>query len=192
MRRPLLLLLVLAVAPSLYAIEPSTAPVKGDRVGVLPIDARYSTLRGVSSLLPKYIAQEMRRAGFDAHVLRRDRDEIDSKTGRDDFYVEVVEAESEGDGFGGIGAVSSNGVGVEVDVVAAHVAAEVRLYDAEMQLIDTYELAASAVSPTISGIGVGGRDGFLFLSLPWFSHYPHRLAAHELAKNAVRKMTTTE
>jgi hypothetical protein len=53
------------------------------------------------------------------------------------------------------------------------------------------KLDAHAVTPTISSIGIGGRDGFLSFELPFMRRAPYRIAAHQIARDAAAQIAST-
>ena len=164
-------------------------PLPGDRIGVMPIRGeRHSFGRSVADALPSYLVSELRRAGYDAHRVDRPERSPRNRDEVDDFYIELSFADVDGGDYGGVG-VGHDHVGAEVSVVAAHLSVDVRIYDAASdRLVDSLELDATAVTPMLTGVGVGGRDGYLFLSLPFFERIPYRVAAKKIARAAAREV----
>jgi hypothetical protein len=182
---PLILFAFLAPATA-AAIE--IRPMPGDRIGVMPIRGeRHAFSRSIADALPSYLVTELRRAGYDAHRVDRPQRSHNSEE-HDDFYIELSFADVDGGDYGGVG-VGHDHVGAEVSVVAAHLSVDVRIYDAGSdRLVDSLELDATAVTPTVTGVGVGGRDGYLFLSLPFFEKIPYRVAAKKIARAAANEL----
>lgn len=184
-------LVCLLVAPA-TATAINLGPVPGDRIAVL--DAPRERSRNdwsVATALPGYLVQELRRAGYDAYRTRSSFEQFERSGERraaDDFFVEIGYSRSDAGSYGGVGVGGWHG-GAEVAVVSARLRAEIRIYSArDMHLVETLELEQSALAPTITGVGVGGRDGYFFLTLPFFERMPYRAAAKKIAREAARRL----
>lgn len=164
------------------------------RIGVLNGGREHRAMsrsdRAAADLLPRYLSDELRRSGFDAHLVNATVDELQSgrTPSRDDYYLETVVDDGYGVNAGGIG-VGTGSVGAEVSVVAAHMRVELRLYDARtFEVVRTLNVSGDAVAPAITGVGIGDWRSYLFLSLPVFRQAPYRLAAHAIARDAAAKI----
>lgn len=188
--------MLLAALP-LCAVE--QAPRRGDRVAVLTSPVGGGALRvdaRIRTALPKYLASALKKSGYDARVtpmtLMELQDRSDRESGRDDYYLEVMYADTDGQSWGGVDTgtvIGSTGVGAEISVIEAHVVAEIRVYDgATLEMIDSFTLEASAVAPAITGVGVGDRHGYLFFSLPILAPRPYHTAARRIADAAATRL----
>jgi hypothetical protein len=190
-----------ALALFLVATAPAAAvdlrPMRGDRFAVLAVPAEGSERLGeVSELVARAIRKELERKGFQTVVLPRSVDQMVADGIADAvdaaWVVEITYSDGDARSWGGIGTGGEIGdvdVGGEISVVTAALHAELRFYDARtLELIDTYELDSRATSPTISGIGLGGRHSWLWVSLPWMQRHPYSRAAGALAREAVSRI----
>lgn len=184
---------LLLAASAASAIQ--TGPVRGARIGILetPQRSSYGVDGAVQRALPRYLQYELQRAGYSTRLVRRTLDELrDSETTGDDFYVEVAYGNADGGPIIEIGTgdvIGSTGVGAEVSVVAASVDAEVRIYDARtLDLVNSFVLRSSNVSPVLSGVSLGGYHGFLAFEIPFFRNEPFRRAARDIAHQAVSRI----
>jgi hypothetical protein len=193
MRSLVLSALLLCTASPLFALDESLAA--GTRIGIITDLTASHASRGAEratvNLLPKYLATELRRAGYDAHVVNASLDELSSGRipNRDDYVLEIAVNDGYGDNVGGVG-VGGRAVGAEVSVVTAHLSVELRLYGGEnLELMRTFELGASSVSPAVTGVGVGDWRSWLFVQIPIVAQAPYRLAAHAIARDAAKKIS---
>jgi len=141
--------------------------------------------QSVANTVQNALRRELRSLGFDAFDTRATFDSILRSGPVDaDFYVEVVSADAAGRPLGGIG-VGSGDLAVEVGVLVARVAAEVRLYDARtLKLVERYELQKKSTAVVPTGIGIGGRSIWASIFIP-FAHYgQYRAAARDVAHQA--------
>jgi len=189
-RLPLFLLLVFALVPPVYAL----GPARGDRIGILDTDEQYAgrVERMIAAAMPRILVEELRRVGFDARLLTSTVEEFPAHTSEYDFLVEVVFEQAEAGYGGGVGAgvpVGAVAVGAEVSMAYAAIDARVNLYDAESRsLLKTFRVQARTASPTVTGVGVGHREGFLFVHLPLRARYPHKRVARAVARDAAARI----
>lgn len=187
--RRLFLLLFLSAQP-LWALHPA----RGDRVGILETSERHRGRieRAISAEMPRALRDELRRAGFDARLMTRTREEVGPGGDEFDFLVEIVYYDAEAGYYGGVGAgvpVGSVAVGAEVSMAYAQVDARLILYDGEtVQLLRSFDLQARATSPAVTGVGIGHREGFLFVHLPLLRNAPHRKVTRALARSAAAQI----
>ena len=179
------LILMFLLVPSAWAVGPS-------RIGILAggelneNNAEASIRRN----LPRIMVEELRRSGLDARLLVQTLEDV--KPGEDyDILVDVRFADADTEVSGGIGAgipVGSVHVGAEVGMSHSRAAVEVVLYDGRtLEHLRTLEFQAASSSPTLTGLGVGGRNGFLFLRLP-FRGSPERRVTRQLARSAAAQI----
>src|SRR5512141_2060993 len=169
MKRGILLLVALLVAFPLLAFDAGKRPLSG--IGVISArgDARYPGARAVRDVLPRYLVDELRHRGFEARELRASmRDLEDSPAERTSRYiVEIAYNDVAGGPVAAVetgGVIGDSGIGGEVSVIVADVAAELRVYDGDtLQLIDTSNLSSRRTAPALTAIGIGGRHAGLYL-----------------------------
>jgi hypothetical protein len=186
------------VAPSLLLVFATTmlgfAPSRGNRIGVLQTSDRHRgrAERALTGDIPRVLRDELRRAGVDASVLTRSYDEIGPEESFD-YLVEVIFEDVDAGYTGGVSAgvpVGDVGVGAEVAMAYARVDARVMVYDGRtMEVVRNFNIHAFTNSPAVTGIGIGGRDGFLFVRLPLRARAPYRRITRELARNAASQIT---
>src|SRR5438067_3612385 len=122
------LLTAFAITVPAFALTQSPRP--GDRIGVLRMSDGYS--RGAEEAVAKTVQADLRRElrdlGFDAYDARLTFDELSRHSlPPAEYFVEIISSRS-ANPVGGAG-VGVRAVSVEVGVVVAQVAAEVRVYD---------------------------------------------------------------
>jgi hypothetical protein len=160
---------------------------RGDRVGVVrPFGADGEFESGVAVWVSRHLQRELKERGIDAVDTRLTLDELRRDGARDDadYYIEVVRSDADARAVGGVG-VGNYNVGVDVSVVVARVAAELRLYDGHtLELLDTYDMnhRSTAVLPT--SVGIGGRHAGLWVALPFIQAARYRAAARAVAEDA--------
>jgi hypothetical protein len=192
MRRFVLAATLVLSATAAFALDETLAT--GTRIGIITDSgasrASRNAERATVNLLPKYLSTDLRRAGYDAHVLNATYDELHDGDlpVNDDYLLEIALTEGHGENYGGVG-VGHRAVGAEVSIVSAHLGVELRVYDAHtFELMRTFELDATSVTPAITGVGVGDWRSWLFVQLPIFSQAPYRVAAHAIARDAAKKI----
>lgn len=186
------------LAPSLLILFATTmlgfAPSRGNRIGVLQTSDRHGgrVERALAGDIPRALRDELRRAGVDARVLTRTWDEIGSEDSFD-YLVEVIFEDVEAGYTGGVSAgvpIGDVGVGAEVSMVYARVDARVVVYDGQSRdVVREFAVHAFTNSPAVTGVGIGGRDGFLFVRLPLRARAPYRRITRDLAREAAFQIT---
>jgi hypothetical protein len=187
MKRALFLLLVAAPAFALTTTKPLT---HGDRIAVLRIsdDFAQDVERDVASTLQKALRKELRARGFDAYETDLTFEDARREPAAADYYIEIVSGRSADREFGGIGAAVGHAV-VDVSIVTARVAAELRLYDAKtMELIDRYDLARHKTAIVPTGVGIGTRAVWAYVALPFINHAQYRAATRAIARDAAERI----
>lgn len=188
MKRLALSLLIVLTAASAFALDTAK---RGNRIGVLVTRDRYEkgAEAAMAASIGKYLCEELQKAGFDAFLTNVTYDDLSRNvTTAADYYVEVASSDTSGGAPGGVG-VGSGPVAVDISVVVAHVAAEVRLYDGRsLELIRSFELHQSkkGIAPTSISIGGGGIWGWF--SIPITEVVQFRRAARSIAKDAATQV----
>jgi hypothetical protein len=188
MKRLSISLLLVLVAGSALAFDTTK---RGTRIGVLTAPGRYEAgaETALSASIGKYLREELQKSGFDAFQTNVTYDELSrNATVNADYYIEVTSSDSTAGSPGGIGVGTSN-VGVDISVVVARVAAEVRLYDGRtLELVRRFELTRSkkGIAPTSISIGAPGLFGWLATPINEIGQF--RRAAHEIAREAASQV----
>lgn len=161
--------------------------VAGDRIAVLVVqeDGARLTHDDLGELIGRVTARRLEKEGFATVLLPRSADELVADGLKDAvgaaWILEIAWSDGRARTWGGI-AGGTEGVGAEVGVVTAHLAAEIRLYDARtLEMVDRFEVDSRATTPALTGIGVGGRWSWLWASLPWGNRQVYGRAAGALA-----------
>lgn len=184
------LLLALALAPSVFALRPA----RGDRVGVIDAEEQSGgrAERMIAEALPQMLVEELRRAGLEARRVTGRVDEMRPGLSGCDFLVEVVFERADAGYGGGVGAgvpVGSVAVGAEVSMAYAAIDARVNVYEAKsLTLLKSFDIQARTVSPSVTGVGIGHREGFLLVHLPLRARYPHKRVARAVARDAAARI----
>lgn len=185
MKRGLLLLLIALPAFGL------TKPIaRGDRIAVLRISDEFAhdVERNVAATLQKELRRELQARGFEAFDAEMTFEEARGEAPAADYYVEIVSGRTADREAGGIGA-AVGAVGVDIGIMTARVAAELRLYDAKtMEMIDRFELAKRNTAVVPTGVGIGRRSVWAYIALPFIQHAQHRSALHAIARDAAERI----
>ena len=188
MKRAVLALLLVTAATSALAFDSAK---RGNRIGVLITSERYAQgpERAMAAEIGKYLRDELQKGGFDAFLMNVTYDQLSrNATEAADYYVEVTSSESSSGAKGGVG-VDAGPVGVDISLVVAHVAAEVRLYDGRsLELIRRFELHQSKKGIAPTSIGIGGGNIFGWIAIPIADLVQFRRAAHAVAKDAATQV----
>lgn len=174
---PVLLLLV-AVSSSAFDTK-RTGPV---RVGILSLGAQRAEEKMARSV-ENNLVRELQKRGYVAEITRKTLEEQRDASGGYDVLVEVLPSRVHDDAIGGVAAGDRN-VGVEVGVVVSEGEAAIRTYDGHsFEQLDEKVITKtrSTVAPT--AIGIGGRHGGLWISLPIF-HGSRSSMAESIADSA--------
>lgn len=180
-----LLLPLLLVSAALPAAAIQTRPMKGDRIAI--VVAERSRDDRIPAYVARHLVDELRDAGFDAHRVASslERYENDQERSADHYVIEIEDAFSDRAEWGGVG-VGRRRAGAEVSIVSSRLSARVRVYDAaSLVLVDEFTVSRTITRPALTGIGVGGRDGFLFFSLPVMYRTGYGAVARKLAAEIV-------
>lgn len=181
------LLICLAATP-LFALTPLT---KGNRIGVLrsaenfAYGAEQTVARNIGSDLRSELASRGFHA-FDAQATLQDLQRGGAAPA--DYYIEIVSSNAAQHPVGAVAA----GVGpavVDVGIVVARVAAEMRLYDGRtLALLDRYDLRKTSTSIVPTSLGLGTRSLWGYFMLPFVQRQQYRAAAHEVAAQAADRI----
>jgi hypothetical protein len=187
MKRLALLLLSLAAALPLFAFnkdpEHARIGIVMSRAGEGWGDERFSRQ------LEERIARELVKRGYHVEQTRSTlEDEAEAKEQRYDLYVEISAASAHHDAVGGVG-VGDDHVAAEVSVVHSSASAVVRLYDgASLETMETNEIEKSATGVAPTAISIGGRDGGLWIALPFIRYTRQRALLQSMAEEAASQI----
>jgi len=182
---------ILAFAMTVPAFALTLSPRPGDRIGVLRMSDRYA--HGAEMTVAKTVQSDLRRElrdlGFDAYDARLTYDELTHHAlPAAEYFVEIISSHSAGAPMGGAN-VGAGAVDVEVGVVVAEVAAEVRVYDGRtLDPIAHFDLRNSKSSIVPMAIGLGGHWSWAYVALPFMQYGRYRAAAHEVARQAAERI----
>lgn len=176
-----LLIAMLLIAPSGVAFAFDNArPVT--RVGVL---------RGLHEMQDDVAAalrNELRARGIDAFDAVRTYDEaIRDGVPVADYYVEVMSAEASSVDHGGVG-VGTRHAGVSIGVLVSRVVAELRVYDADMELLESRDLRKRNTAVVPTSIGVGGGSLFAYIALPYIERAQIRRVVRAAGRAAAEEV----
>jgi hypothetical protein len=167
MKRLLATLCLTLVATSAFAFDSTR---RTDRIAVL------RGMHDAQIAMGDALRRELRTRGFDA--FESDDRDVDA-----DYYVELVAVEPSTVDYGGIG-VSGRHADIEVGVVVSRVLAELRVYDARMELIASENLSKRKTSFMPTSVGIGGGALYAVLALPFLERAQHRSVARAAARDA--------
>jgi hypothetical protein len=184
------LALILGFAITVPAFALTQSPLPGDRIGVLRMSDRYThgAEQAVAKMVQTELRRELRDHGFDAYDARLTYDELSRHSlPAAEYFVEIISSHS-GNPVGGAG-VGSRAVSVEVGVVVAEVAAQVRVYDGRtLNQIAQFDLHKNTTAVLPMGIGLGGRFAWAYFALPFMQYGQYRIAAHAVARQAAERI----
>lgn len=182
-------ILFLVAASPLAAVD--LGPVAGDRIAILavPRDDGRRMNDDLSDLIARVTARRLEKEGFATVVLPRSVDEFVEDGLREavdaTWIVEIEWSDGRAHTWGAGGAAGEVGGGVvggDVAIVTAWLSADVNFYDARsLEMLDRFQLDSRATTPTLNGLGVGGRWSWLWVALPWGQRLPYSRAAGALA-----------
>ena len=183
MRMRRLALLCLLALPAFGLTKP-LAP--GVRIGVIRMPDEYESL---TRTIERNLCQELQARGFQSFDTGMTYDEMQRRgVPNADYYVEIGSSDAAGNTVGGVG-TGIGSVFVDIAVIRAHVAAEVRLYDGRtLELVDRYDLRGSHTAAVPAGVGIGTRWLFASVALPFVRHAQYRAAAREIARDAADRI----
>jgi len=143
----------------------------------------------VANTVQSDLRRELRALGFDAFDARVTYEQLMRQSSPNaDFFVEVVSSHAVNHPRGGVG-VAASGVAVDVGLVVAQVAAEVRVYDGRtMNEIAHFDLQKDNSAFLPMSIGIGGRWLWGYFALPFVQYGQYRAAAHEVARMAALRI----
>lgn len=185
------LIFLLAAAFATQAFGLTGTPRPGSRIGVLRFSSHfeYRNERTVASIVQSDLRRDLRDLNFDAFDAGVTYNELLRRgPGGADYYVEVVSSDASGRPVGAVGA-AINEVAVEVGVVVAHVAAEVRLYDGRtLNMLESYDLYKGSTAVVPTAIGIGRPSIWAAIMLPFVQYGQYRSAAHDVAHQAALRI----
>ena len=189
MKRLLLVGLLLAACVPAFAFD--TTP-HAQRIAVL----RYANhLEGarepfVADDVLRGITAELRHRGFDAYQSDATIDDVAERGEDADYLVEIRAAGDSSTDFGDIG-IGAGHADIELSVVVARVAGELRVYDAEtLRLLVHQPVNSRSTAIVPSSIGVGGRAFYAVVAVPFVRWAQYRSVTRTAARNAASVIAT--
>ena len=163
------------------------------RIGILRPMAHYEGRResSVQELVLRSLRTELRQQGFDAFDAEMTYEDTGRRDVDADYLVEVIGGETYSDDYGGIG-IGDRNADVTLAVIASRVAGQLRIYDGHtMELLATKSISrrSSAVLPT--SIGLGGREFYAVVALPFVQWAQYRRVARGAAHDAAALVAST-
>jgi hypothetical protein len=192
---PILLAAFLAVPAFAIVTDRGPVPQAGDRIGILMMPERYA--EGSNSLIAdhvrRYLREELRGAGFDAYDAGRTYDDLDRRDPQNaDYYIEIVGADGDSREHD-LGGIQTDHGGVEIGLSVARVAAAIRIYDGRsLELLHTYDLHGKSRIVVPTDVNVGVRGLIAWIAVPFIEHAQFRIAAHDVARDAVHAIRKPE
>jgi hypothetical protein len=182
-------LLFCAIAVPAFGLVQTPRP--GDRIGILRMSDQYThgAEQTVANTVQSDLRRELRVLGFDAFDARVTYEELMRQPSPNaDFFVEVVSSHAVNHPRGGV-AVAAGGVAMDVGLVVARVAAEVRVCDGRtLNEIAHFDLQKDNTAFLPMAIGIGGRSLWGYFALPFVQYGQYRAAAHEVARQAALRI----
>lgn len=182
MKRALVVLLALVISLPAFAFNTRRS---GNRIGVVDslVRGEDGQWQPAVSSMQRFLRAELGRLGFDAFETRCTFDRLGEAEGAADYYVEILSDRGTEESLGGIG-IGNRRVGVEAEVTVARVAARVRVYDAALREVGTFDLHRSNTTFLPTSIGGGGRNVALWIALPFVREARYRSVLRAVAKDA--------
>jgi hypothetical protein len=162
----------------------------GNRVAVLRLSGDFApgAEDTVARTIQASLVRELKARGFDAFDARMTYEEAERRAPDADYYVEVMSSRASRQSVGGIG-VGILRVGLDVSVVIARVAAELRVYDARtLNVVDRYDLRQRQTAIIPTSVGVFGRFVWASVAIPFVQYGQYRAAANAVARDAADRI----
>jgi hypothetical protein len=182
------LLVILLASGSALALDTSH---RGNRIGILQPALRYQSHdAAMSSSIRKYLRDELRKGGFDAFDANATYDDLDRNgANAADYYIDIASSDAQSGSYGGIG-VGGDNVAVDIGLVVARVAAEVRVYNGKtLELVQRFDLGKSKRGIAPTGVGIGGSHVLAWIATPFVEMAQFRAAARDVAHDAAARVT---
>lgn len=185
MNRVLSAVLVILVAPSLFAFDPVHRT--GNRVLVLRStlgdDGQYESR--AAARVREQLIRELRDRGFDATDARMTYDQFRREGQLDaDFIVELAPGEAE-DHAVAEGGVRVPNATVDIAVVVSRVASELRVYDGRtLDVIAKRHLQSHSTTVIPTGVGAGTYRMGVFVAMPFVEYFRYRAAVNAVVDDA--------
>ncbi|HEX8171248.1 MAG TPA: hypothetical protein VF824_11970 [Thermoanaerobaculia bacterium] len=191
MKRLLLALCLIAVPAAAIAFDTTPRPerVRADRVALVRTPLRDGDAF-VHDAVRRALERELRARGFDAFDANATFDELARDDAFEaDYIVEITAGDADLRDYGGVD-VGTRAGAVSLGVVAARVAAEVRVYDGRsLRELGRQSLAKKQTAILPTGVGVGGRAWFAEVALPFVERAQLRSVAAAAAREAAAAVT---
>jgi hypothetical protein len=185
MKRLALFAVAVAVACPVFSFNPSHHT--GTRVALLqaPIDQGVEYEDRIAANVRHQLVRELRDRGFDAYDARISYADLRREQTTDaDLYVEIVSGGSYAVPTGEVGVRTSN-VAVDIGIVVARVAADLRIYDGRtLELIAKRHLRHENVTVVPTAVGAGTYRMSVWFALPVVQYLRYRSAVGDVVREA--------
>jgi hypothetical protein len=191
MRRVLsFLAIAIAVAAPAFSFDTTRRAGSAQRITLLQasIDNGYDEGR-VAARVRQQLVRELRERGFDAVDGRYSYDDL-VRGGRtdSDLYVEITPSSESVTQAGGVG-VGNRHVSVDLAVLVAHAAAELRVYDGRtLNLITKRSLHRNNVTVVPTAVGAGTHRAAVWIALPFVEYVRYRAAVGAVVDDAAAEI----
>lgn len=192
MKRLLIALSLLVVPGVALAFDPAPAAFRdGIRVGILraPDAELHRSGEQLHRTIREALRDELKSRGVDAYVDDADFEQVSRDEARGaDFYVEIV-GDADTEDYGGVG-VGGRHADVSLGVVVSRLAADVYVYEGRsLELVAKESLAKRNTALLPTGVGVGDRNIFAWVALPFIERAQARRVARAVAVDMAARVT---
>jgi hypothetical protein len=185
MRRLALFAVAIAVAYPAFSFNPSRHT--GTRVALLqePIVHGGEYEDRIAANVRHQLVRELRDRGFDAYDARISYADLRREPRADaDLYVEILPGDNYAYPTGGVGVRTSN-VAVDVGIIVARVAADLRIYDGRtLDLVAKRHLRHENVTVVPTAVGAGTYRMSVWFALPVVQYLRYRSAVADVVREA--------
>lgn len=192
MRRVLsFMAIAIAVAAPAFSFDTARRAGSAHRITLLQasIDNGYDGEDRVAARVRRQLVRELRERGFDAVDGRISYDDL-VRGGRtdSDFYVEITPSSESVTQAGGVG-VGNRHFSVDLAVLVAHAAAELRVYDGRtLNLITKRNLHRNNVTVVPTAVGAGTYRAAVWIALPFVEYVRYRAAVGAVVDDAAAEI----
>jgi hypothetical protein len=178
----------LLLAIPLFAFDETPARLSIGIVHAPDLD-RFDRDAHIQKAVRNALRDELRSRGYEAFTADATLDELAQDDGRAaDFYIEIV-GQADVEDYGGVG-VGNRHADISIGVLVSRVAADVRIYDGRtLELIATDSLSKRSTAVVPTSIGLGDRNLFAVIALPFLERAQVRSVARAAAREMASRVT---
>jgi hypothetical protein len=194
MRRVLsFLAIAIAVAAPAFSFDTTKRAGNTQRITLLraPIVNGYEGEDRFAARVRHQLVRELRERGFDAVDGGYSYDDLVNGGKADSgYYVEITPSSQSITEAGNVG-VSNRNVSVDLEVLVAHAAAELRVYDGKtLNLITTRNLHRRNVTVVPTAVGAGSYRAAVWIALPFIEYVRYRAAVGAVVEDAATEIAS--